>query len=193
MTLLTVAQCKDYLRIEHTAEDAMLATWLAMALAQVEAELGRPITAAARTWRDDACTHRMYGAVTRLVVPVTPMDVTTLVIVDTDSTTLVAGTDYRAPLTGWEGVVEAMPGVTFAAGPYTLTADVGLTIASQYASLVEPAINAAALDIVADRWHRRNPTASSESAGGGVSTSYTASGIPIRAAQLLAPWKAVTI
>src|SRR5688572_20971431 len=107
MALLTVAQIKDYLRIQHTAEDTPLALWLSMALAQVEAEFGRPITAVTKSWTDDGVSHRAYGVVTGLMIPpqFTPYVVTgtgALAITDTDSLALVAGTDYYTPLTGWE-------------------------------------------------------------------------------------------
>lgn len=194
MALLTVSQIKDSLRIQTTAEDTVLDLWRTMALGQVEAELGRPITAAASTWRDEGVTHRAYGQVARLVVPVTPFAVGTLAITDGESTALVAATDYRAPLTGWEGVIEAMPGISFPTGPYTLTATVGLSAAANYATVIEPMINAAILDLVSDRWHARNPRATSESAGGGVSTSYdVSSGVPARVRQMLNPWRAIRV
>lgn len=193
MALLTVQQIKDYLRIEHTAEDTALALWLTMALAQVEAEVGRPITAASRSWTDDGVTNRAYGVVSNLMVPVTPFTVATLTIADVDAVALVAGTDYIAPVTGWEGTIAAWAGLSFGNGPYTLTATVGLSAASNYATVIEPTINAALLDAVSDRWHMRNPNATSESTGGGVSTSYARSGLPMRAAQLLAPWRLITV
>jgi hypothetical protein len=193
MALLTVAQCKDFLRIEHTAEDTPLALWLAMAFAQCEAELGRPIAGVSRSWTDDACSHRAYGIVDQLIVPVTPFDIATLAIEDTDGLTLTTTDDYYAPVTGWEGVVRARPGISFSNGPYTLTATVGLDEAAEYATLIEPMLNAAMLDVVSDRWHRRNANATSESTGGGVSTSYMPSGLPTRAAELLNPWRLIRI
>lgn len=194
MALLTVSQVKDYLRIQHTAEDTPLALWLSMALAQVEAELGRPIAAASRTWRDNGETNRAYGQVSRLIVPVTPFTLNTLAIVDGDSLALVAATDYRAPVSVWEGVIEAMPGISFGNGPYALTATVGLSAAAEYSTVIEPTINAALLDLVSDRWHARNPRATSEGAGGGVTTSYAVSeGMPARVRQMLNPWRLIRV
>lgn len=195
MALLTVPQIKDFLRIEHTAEDTRLALWLTMAKGQVEAELGRPITAVASSWTDDGVTNRAYGTVNRLLVPsqFRPFTVGGLVITDGDAATLVAATDYLAPTTGWEGFVLPVAGLTFGNGPYTLSASVGLSTAANYSTVIEPTINAALLDLVSDRWHRRNPNATQESTGGGVSTSYATEPIPARVRQLLSPWRAIRV
>lgn len=193
MAALTVQDCKDYLRIQHTAEDTMLALWLTMARASVIAELGRPIDTESHTWQDDAVTHRVYGVVCQLMIPVGPIDPDSLEITDVDGTALVVDEDYLTPPSAWAGVIPSAVGVPFANGPYTITADVGLELADNFATVIEPAINAAILDTVADRYERRNPNASQQSSGGGVSTSYTASGIPTRVAATLAPWKLLRV
>jgi hypothetical protein len=194
MALLTVDDAKDYLKIQHDAEDTMLEGWLAMAFAACQNELGRPIeTVDDTSWRDMAATGRLYGAVRTLEVPpqYRPFDVGSLVILDVDGVTLLDTEDYWPPLTGMEGVIEARPGMSFANGPYMLTADVGLETRADYSTIIEPAVNAATLDVLADRYQHRNPNATSESAGGGVSESYELKdGLTARARSLLAPFKA---
>ena len=197
MAALTVQNCKDYLRIQSTAEDAMLATWLAMVTAAVAVELGRPIaTVTAQEWEDRVENNHMYHSVRNLVVPPenSPFDPATLTIEDVDALTLSSTTDYYAAVTGLEGTIRARPGMSFSNGPYTLTADVGLETRSDYSTVVEPVINMAILDTVADWYQRRNPNATSESTGGGVSTSYSVTqGLSARAKELLDPYRAVRI
>lgn len=197
MALPTLADAKNYLRIQSTAEDAMLTTWLAMAVAAVTVELGRPITTVtAQEWEDRVENNAMFKSVTHLVIPPenSPFDPTTLAIEDTDAVTLSSTTDYYAAVSGLEGVIRARPGITFANGPYTLTANVGLATRSDYTTVVEPVLSMAILDTVADWYQRRNPNATSESTGGGVSTSYAVTqGLSARAKALLAPYKALRI
>jgi hypothetical protein len=141
MALPTVQDCKDYLRIEHDAEDTMLTSWLAMALAAATVELGRPITTVtAQEWEDRVENNAMYKSVTKLVIPPenSPFDPTSLAIEDVDAVALSSTVDYYAAVTGLEGTIRARPGMSFSNGPYTLTADVGLATRSDYSTVVEP-------------------------------------------------------
>lgn len=63
-----------------------------------------------------------------------------------------------------------------------------------YADRIEPALSAAIRDTVGDYYQRRNPSASYESAGGGVSVTYapTSLGLPLRIQAALAPLKSLT-
>lgn len=194
MSLPTGADLQTYLRIETDAEDNLLNVLVAQATAAAIAYLGRPLATQSRTWIDDGQALRAWSSLATLLVPVTPFDPTSLVITDTDGTALVADTDYRTPLAN-DALVGAMPGVSFDNPPYTLTADVGLALSTSpdYATVIEPTVSAAILDIAADLYQRRNPTATSESSGGGVSTSYGDSGLPKRAEALLASWRAVRV
>jgi hypothetical protein len=131
-----------------------------------------------------------------LIIPPenSPFDPTTLVVADTDALVLSATTDYYPAVTGFEGTVRARPGISFSNGPYALTADVGLATRSDYATVVEPVLNMAILDTIADWYQRRNPNATSESTGGGVSTSYSVTqGLSARARELLVPYKVIRI
>lgn len=198
MALPSVQDCKDYLRIQHTAEDTMLTTWLLIAQARVEAALGRPIALVSdQTWTDDVENRTLYNChpTRRLVIPAqySPIDPATLVIADVDANVLDPLVDYYAPVTGWEGVVTARPGITFANGPYAFVADVGLETAADYATRIEPVVSAAILDVVADWYQRRNPNAGSESTGGGVSTTYVKWGMPDRAVEAVQQWAVMRV
>lgn len=196
MALPTVADCKNYLRIEHTAEDAMLAVWLAQAIALVEAELGRPILYLKnRSFSIDASALAPH----KLLVPLSPIAVadssaTTddLLLTDADGTVLVEGTDYRLDVR--TGVITALQGC-FSRYPYTVVADVGLQALPEYLTHVEPAVSGAILDVVADRYQRRNPAATNEAVGADASAAFTtfAPGLPARVVAALAPWRLVPL
>jgi len=193
MTLPTVADIKAVLKIQHSAEDTMLAGMHARACALIIGALGRPYEAVSRTWVDECGHVRAYGVIRSLNVPVTPIDPASLVIEDADGEILVAGTDYRAPL-AWDALVRAKPGVCFGNPPYTLTANVGLSASYgsdgqiDYATVIEPVLAQALIDTVADFYQRRNPAAAGESDGGGVSTSWQKAGLPDRVKETLGLW-----
>ena len=189
MALPTVAQVKAVLRIQHTAEDTLLQGMLDRACALIVAHMGRPYEAEERTWIDEGGRVRAYGGLTSLTIPTGPIDPTTLVIEDADGEILVAATDYRAPV-ATDGVIRAARGTTFANAPYTLTADVGLSARADYATLVEPVLSQAVIDCVSDWWARRNPNATSETTGGGVSTSWLTEGLPPRVCMALSSFTA---
>jgi hypothetical protein len=191
MALPTVADCKEYLRIEHTAEDTMLAGMLAQSIAAVEAELGRPIEYLNRTFVLECNPH--YHSPNKLFVPLYPIGVddsgagtSDLTLADADATVLIEDADYRLDIR--TGVITGID-VCFGNYPYTIVADVGLEALPEYAARIEPAISAAILDVVADRYQRRNPAATSEDAGGGVATNSASVGLPARVCEALVPWK----
>lgn len=192
MALIAVDDVKDYLRIQHSAEDTMLEAWRLQAVAAVEAEIGRPITVLLRTFTLE-CPEFATSA-SKLFVPLYPIAVTDsglstadLVLVDGNDATLVEGIDYRLDVR--TGIIRPITG-SFATFPYTVTAYVGLQALDEYDARIEPVLNAAILDVVADRYQRRNPAATSEDSSN-VSAGYTTSnpGLPQRVRDLLAPWR----
>lgn len=187
MALPDVDDVKAYLGIEHADEDAVLEQLLAQALALVEAYLRRPITAAAGT-QYDVPVRRVDGRDV-LFVDVYPIaaatEQTPLTVTDADDETVDAAT-YR--LDAFRGTLTAKSGESFSNGPYTVVAHAGLSARADYATGVEPLISAAIIDVVADRYQRRNPAASTET-DGDVSTSYRDPGIPERALAMLAPYR----
>lgn len=192
MALPVIDDVKSYLRIQTTAEDVLLASLLVRAQAMVEAHMGRPIALESRTFTEEAESLVAYGRVTKLLVPVTPVDWSTLVLTDADGDALVITDDYRTG-DAWLGEIRAAIGMSFGNAPYTIAVDVGLETAADYATRVEPVVSAAIVDVVADLYQRRSPAASTESTGGGISTTYTASGLPARTAAMLAPYTMVRV
>jgi uncharacterized phiE125 gp8 family phage protein len=199
MALPTVTQCKTYLRIQGSADDTLIGDLLTRATAMVRGALGRPLALESRTFTDYAETRRAYGTVTALLIPghllpcvrVDGSTETAPVITDADGLVLDPAVDYYvgAP---WDATLRARPGLTFGVGPYTVAVDSGLAAADDYADVIEPALSGAIIDVVADLYQRRSPAASSESTGGGVSTSYDArTGLPMRVWQQISQWAVI--
>jgi hypothetical protein len=195
VALIGVTECKAYCRVQGSAENAQFAIWLAAAIGSVQSYLRRPITAELRTFR---IPQPDVWITDTLRLPVYPVSleveedsdsaggVAALVLTDADDE-IIADTDYH--LDERIGVLTGVTGVSFGNYPYTVVATVGLSAHPDYALVIEPVINAAILDIVADRWNRRNPAATSESEGGGVGTSYANVGLPERVKEMLDPWR----
>jgi uncharacterized phiE125 gp8 family phage protein len=180
MSLPTLNELKAHLRIpiSQTAQDALLSDKLTQAKARVQRFIGTPITAVEKTFRDAAETAQVYGVITELMLSEGPIDADEeIVVTDADGETVPA-TDYEVD--GDEAVIRAAAGVTFSNGPYEITATVGLSADADYAADIEPVIRQAILDFAADLYQNRNTSASSESAGGGVSISRSLDGIPGR-------------
>jgi hypothetical protein len=171
MALPVLADLKSYCRIQTTAEDTMLAGLLGRATAMVEGVLGRPITAAERT---DVVT--LECPATRFTLPVWPVATATLVLTDPNDDAVVEA-DYTVSM---NGLVRASAGVTFAAGDYEATYDAGWSAHPDYGTKYEPILASAILDVAADLYQRRNPAATQETSGGGISVTYDKSGLPMR-------------
>lgn len=193
MPALTTADLRAYLRIETDAEDVLLGTLLRQATAVVEAYLRQPIQARPVTFtlaaeydgHDGRYGYAIYAS--RLRFPLSPI-AEPVTVTDRNDETLV---DYT--VSPGRGTVTAASGASFAAGPYTVTATAGLSLRPDFTDAVEPAINAAITDVVADVYQRRNPGATYEGAGGGVSATYSDIGLPQRIKAVLAPWRRVLV
>lgn len=194
MSLVTLQDCKDYLRIQSSAEDDALTLMRTAAIALIEQFIRRPITAELRTFTIDADPFRYTSRFWLPMYPVAVVDSSAgtadIVITDVDNVTLVEDTDFRFNrLTGEVlALSDGSVGAFFIGHPYTVAAYVGLSADPSYATNIEPAINAAILDLVADRYQRRSPAATNETTGGGVSSSYTG-GIPARVREMLQPFQ----
>lgn len=186
MSLPSVQDCKDYLRIENTAEDALLTNLLARAIGMAQVYLGCPIIKASMTQTDRATSLVAYsGGPFSLIMAVRPFDPSTLVVTDVDGTVLDNATldiDADAGIIRYKNdptVISPWP-QSFINGPYTMVAQVGLSVRSDYATFVEPLVSSAIVDLVADLYSRRTVGVRSESAAGGVRRDYTPEGIPSR-------------
>lgn len=185
MALLSVSDAKLYLKIEHTAEDTPLIGWLASAIAAVEAEIGTPIEVVQRTFviERPLSNRNIFVPLYPVAVEDSAGGISALTLTDKDGTVLLEDTDYRLDVRA--GVITAIDSC-FTAYPYTIVAWVGLSALAEYATRIEPIVNAAILDTLADRYQRRNPAANNE-AEGGVTNSYQDIGLPQRVRDLLAP------
>jgi hypothetical protein len=157
VALPNTADLKTYLRIESNAENALLAALLLRAQAMLEGWIDCPITAEAQTAVDRA--ESLDEPVYSLVFPRRPIGSVT--VTDADGTT-VPSADYTVYATS--GMIYGKPGVVFANGPYTIAAQVGLSLRADYAR-IEPLLAEIILDVAADLYQRRTPGAASERAG----------------------------
>ena len=186
MALATLKDAKDILRVQTTAEDSLIEQFRARAQAMVETYIGVPITAVTDTVTDysqlsvRAYAHKSMLRLDRYPIATSPAPVVT----DTDGNVIAAST-YTVD--GRSGLIRATPGNAFDNGPYTIAGTIGLSAHPNYASRIEPLLNAAILDVVADFYSRRNPSTAMESAGGGVNVSYVHDGLPPRLCAMLAP------
>lgn len=181
MPLPVLNDLKAYLKVEHTAEDALLSQLLTRAKALVEGYLRRPILKVARSFTVD-------DGIGTLHLPLYPVNPTGVVVTDVDGDPVDAAT-YRVDRS--TGMIIADAGEYFDNGPYTVTApEVGLELAEEYSTTIEPLVSAAILDVAADLFWHRNPNSTNESEAG-VSVSYGRDGIPPRVAATLAPYRRV--
>lgn len=169
MALPDVQAVKQYLRIEHTAEDVLLVALLARARAMLETWLDVPLVARSQTATDWA-TSDGPNPVRVLIFPRRPIG-DTVTVVDGEGTTVDPDT-YRVDQVG--GMVKAKDGYAFTEAPYTLTTACGLSLFEDWESRIEPVVAFCILDLVADLYQKRTPTASSTS-GGGTSISWDVS------------------
>jgi hypothetical protein len=196
VTLVSVQECMDYCRVQTDDEEALFTRWRASAYGSVQTFLRRPIIAEERTFRLHQGRTCHTGAIILPIYPASPLTedsdgyevIPAAVLRDADDA-IVPDTDYH--FDERIAVFTAVTGVTFSTYPYTVVATVGLSAHPDYATIIEPIINTAILDLVADKWANRNPNATNESEGGGVSTSYDQVGIPKRVRDELDPWRMV--
>jgi hypothetical protein len=205
VALPVLADVKNYLRVTSTVEDATLRALLASATGLVTAWLDRPITALSRSYivedrRASATNVNVLSSDPRtgtgtLRIPDAPVASDPApTIADADGS-VVDPSMYR--INYQTGVVRAANGVGFSSGgafsryPYTIVATTGLATRADYATVVEPCLFQAILDIVADLYQRRNPAATDESDGAGGSVRYgrAEEDLPLRTKALIAPFQ----
>ena len=179
MTLPTLQNLKDYLKVETTAEDTALTAMLSRATGIVEQYLGRPITAREVTVTDRG---RTGCAVVKLLGFVCPIDTGEAITVKDADDATVASTTYTVD--GETAVFYAEPGESFGNPPYSLTFTAGLSARVDYEAVVEPAISQAILDVAADFWRRRVGNVSQASSVGD-SEAYSGDPIPARTKLLI--------
>lgn len=158
MALPTLSEFKAYLRVETADEDALLTALLARAKAQVEAYCDVPITAESQTWVDYGDT--LDKPLKSLVFPRRPIG--SVSITDNDGVTVPVA-NYR--VMGSAGLIVANDDMVFLYPPYTIVCQCGLSLRADYARL-EPVISQCIIDLAADLYQKRTPSAAAESAAG---------------------------
>jgi uncharacterized phiE125 gp8 family phage protein len=170
MALPTVAEVKNYLRIQTSAQDSVITDLLASGKSWAESLIGRRITATSEVmstlWAGRDCFRQSV-----IYLPFYPVNAAGLVLTDADGETVPAD-DYTVD--GDAGKLTATEDSWFSNAPYEATAEVGLSAGSGYSGK-EPGLRALIIGLTAILYHQSNPNASSDSAGGGVSVSYQSS------------------
>lgn len=177
MALPTIADCKAFLRVEHAEEDTLFSSLLAKAKADIQILLGYALTAVARTHVDYAETDN-YGVQPQLALPGPFLTSGPApVVTDKDGATVNASTYYLDD----RGLrLLAKPGYTFCNRPYMITATIGLSAHPDYATTHEPIASQAIIDLVAHRYHHRDPAEKSSTDEGGSTLSLHEDAIPPR-------------
>lgn len=197
MAALTLSDVKAYLRIQHDAEDVVLNALLARATALVESYLGRPIYTRQETRTVYVEGDQMRGGAKVLFVPFYPLQA--VQSVTAQDGTVVPLEDLFVDLRS--GTVAYKSGQRFSCPAYTFVVSGGLEAFPEFDVVIEPAVQSAIMDTVADLYQRRNPASAAEREGGGVAVEYgsnTRSGVADnfredqlipRVAYTIAPWR----
>jgi uncharacterized phiE125 gp8 family phage protein len=166
VALPTLSDCKSYLRIETTDEDSLVTQLLARAQASVERVLGYALTAVSRAYTNYSAVP-CWLPTQQLPLP-GPFKTSgpAPTVVDRDGTTVDA-TTYDLDNRGCK--IRGKSGVWFSNGPYTITADIGLSAHPDYATQLEAVVATAIVDLVAHLYQNRNASISSQIDEGGSS------------------------
>lgn len=170
MALPTGEDLKTLLRIENDAEDALCDDLIESAKAHAESLIGRPIQAVERTYTGLEVSYDRYrrGVIYLPEYPVS-LEVTDAVEITDENDEIVDDADY---VVSNDGRITSIVGKTFTWQPYTVVAKVGLSVATDYATRIEPDLRSLILGIASIFYKQRNPNAVSDSGGGGVSVTY---------------------
>lgn len=202
MATPTVQQVKDYLRLQTTAEDAVVTALLASAVAMVEGWLGRPIYLATREETADTLSRSPVGSAYTQTVYLSAYPVGEVTSIEDSDGVVIDLNTVRPSLKS--GSLRFIDGARFFNPPYIIAYTAGLQARADFAA-IEPAINQAIIDTVADLFQRRNPAAASEREGGGVGVDYSLKSNTATAGQyretmltdrvrdILAPWRMVAV
>lgn len=168
MALPSGLDLKSYLRVETDAEDDLLDELVSQATAQAASLIGRPIVSEEMTFVDVPSEYDAYGR-QHIAVPVWPVASAPAPVVTDYNGDVVSGGTYTLDSIGR---IVANVGTSFSMYPYSLTVSVGLENHPAYGTKYEPRVNALILGLASILYYQRNPNASSNSSGGGVSVSY---------------------
>jgi len=190
---VTVDEAKFDLKIDDDVEDSDVEDKINSAEAAVQAYVRRPLTLEAFSWILEAPKELGLKVIRVLSCPLYPLaspgasagnysadgDVE---ILDGNGD-LVSSADYRVEYR--TGLIYAAAGEQFSLYPYTINAVAGLGGRPDYLTFIVPLVRGAVIDALRDFYFRRNPSAQTESTGGGVATNYFNDGLPKRVQQNL--------
>jgi phage tail protein X len=182
VALLTRDKAKAYRRVTSSAEDALFDDFLLEGKALIERAVGT-ITAVSRTMYGLADPRDSFARpVEGFYLPYYPI-APDPVITNANGDTVDALT-YRVDQRAGR-IIGLTTSSWFGAGPYIVVVNAGWSAHPDYATQIEPLINAVLRDYVLDRYDNREPGYTSVTAGGGVSRTQVAGELPPRAALLL--------
>lgn len=195
--LPVLADAKAYLKsVDSGVEDTLIQQLLDRAFGACQSYLSRPINSTQQTF---TLMGRTRGPASVLDVGASPIDTTQpITVVDGFGLTIPTTNIFADAALGllYRVASLATPAVRlpWCAFPYTVTLSWGLSARVDWTDVVAPAVGAAILDATADLFQRRNPAASRESAGGGVSSDYGrgATELPPRICAVLDRFRMVT-
>ena len=165
MALPTAEDLKTWLRIEDDSEDGLCADLIESAKATAESLIGRPIVATARVFEGVWSGYDDYG---RAVMDLSEYPIGGTVVITDVNGDVVESTEYSVNASGR---ITAVVGSYFLQYPYTVTASVGMELASDYSTRIEPMLRRLILGIAAIDYKQRNPNVVSDS-GSSVSVTY---------------------
>lgn len=159
----TVQDLKDYLRIEHDAEDALLQDLLDRAEAILQNLLHNiPLSSDDFAFVDQSQDGVQFKPPTVLMTNMRPIG-GLITVTDVDSV-VISPDEYIVDASA--GFIRARRGYSFPNGPYTIEFSAGLLYMRGYETRIVPLLCSMIIDIAADLYQRRTPAAQTESAAG---------------------------
>jgi len=189
-TLVTVAEFKQYARIETNAEDDLLGDLLDEVVGLIESHIGKSLQIEDLTIVDDARSWRAYEAARSLILPYMQIDPASIVVTDPEGI-LVQPEQYNVRLDIRQIVGLAVNSsepawgvyMLFGNGPYTIKCKAGYGTLPDYERKWLPRIRSLIKDYTLFLYQQRTPGASHEMSTG-TTVDYGAidpdSGLPYR-------------
>lgn len=194
--LLTVAQAKAYLNIEHSDDDTLLGDLIGQAERRMEAYIGTPINATSYTEYHD-------GGLNHLFLEHAPIKSDSVTITDTKATSedatddeTVDAEDYRVRFE--HGMITRTTSHgrqrrwDIGVRRFKVVYEAGLDQLNNWSTVAKEELRGTIRDLVSDWYERRIPTATREDMAFGVSKSYQGfrgTDLPTIASRVLEVWQ----
>lgn len=158
MALPTGEDLKTVLRIETDVEDGLCDDLVESATAHAESLIGWPIEPTEKTFASLRPIYDEYGR-SVIYLPGSPVALSPALEIEDENGDVVDVGDYTVVDFG---KITALAGKTFAAWPYQITATVGLALAADYTSRIEPLLRQLILGIASIWYKQRDPNATND-------------------------------